>query len=290
MVTRIRQLLEQKQLTPTQFADAIGVGRPVMSHILSERNKPSLEVVQRIIDAFPEVSMPWLLRGTGEMLESGSAPAEEAANPPTKPTEAALAASAPIVSQAESEPEALPVPPVTAPVTSPLATTPAVPSSETEAAATSEASLSPVAAITTMPAQPEASPAPSPVAEAPTLATLKPFKAQRFVPASPLLTQAPATLPTSPLASAAPVVPNAAPAAVVAPPIAPAPVAAPVPFVPAPLPEASPAAITSPVPAVPATTSPEAALLPFLGESGKSIRRIVIFYRDGSFADYQPEQ
>jgi hypothetical protein len=35
--------------------------------------------------------------------------------------------------------------------------------------------------------------------------------------------------------------------------------------------------------------SPEAALLPFLGEPGKEIRRIVIFYRDGSFADYHPE-
>jgi hypothetical protein len=36
--------------------------------------------------------------------------------------------------------------------------------------------------------------------------------------------------------------------------------------------------------------SANAALLPFLNDSGKAIRRIVIFYRDGSFADYQPEQ
>jgi hypothetical protein len=40
---------------------------------------------------------------------------------------------------------------------------------------------------------------------------------------------------------------------------------------------------------LPASLSPEAAMLPFLAESGKAIRRIVIFYRDGSFADYQPE-
>jgi DNA-binding XRE family transcriptional regulator len=73
MVTRIRQLLDTKQLTPTQFADFIGVGRPVMSHILSERNKPSLEVVQRIISAFPEVSLPWLLSGVGEMLDEAAA-------------------------------------------------------------------------------------------------------------------------------------------------------------------------------------------------------------------------
>ncbi|HET9504701.1 MAG TPA: hypothetical protein VFO93_14255 [Hymenobacter sp.] len=32
-----------------------------------------------------------------------------------------------------------------------------------------------------------------------------------------------------------------------------------------------------------------AAALSFLGEPGKAIRRIVIFYRDGSFSDYVPE-
>jgi hypothetical protein len=40
---------------------------------------------------------------------------------------------------------------------------------------------------------------------------------------------------------------------------------------------------------LPARPDLEAAMLPFLSESGKAIRRIVIFYRDGSFADYQPE-
>ncbi|RZJ88608.1 MAG: XRE family transcriptional regulator, partial [Hymenobacter sp.] len=80
MVTRIRQILEHKQLTPTQFADLIGVGRPVVSHILSERNKPSLEVAQRIGSAFQDISLPWLLFGTGEML------AAEAASPPAAPT------------------------------------------------------------------------------------------------------------------------------------------------------------------------------------------------------------
>jgi len=69
MITRIRQLLDSKELSPTQFADLIGVGRPVVSHILSERNKPSLDVVQRIIGAFPEISLPWLLSGTGNMLD-----------------------------------------------------------------------------------------------------------------------------------------------------------------------------------------------------------------------------
>lgn len=77
MVNRIRQLLEARQLTPTQFADVIGVARPIVSHILSGRNKPSLEVVQRILAAMPDLAMSWLLNGTGPMfaLPAGSSPA-----------------------------------------------------------------------------------------------------------------------------------------------------------------------------------------------------------------------
>ena len=294
MVTRIRQLLEQKQLTPTQFADAIGVGRPVMSHILSERNKPSLEVVQRIIDAFPEVSMSWLLRGTGEMLESGSTPAAEAATPPTKlavPTPSHSVAPAPMASEPERLP-AVPVPPVVEPIIAPLDAEPVVIATEPVASA-SRTQVEPVAmegpAITPSTialAQPEASSQPSPPVAPPTPGALKPFKAQRFVPASALpvqATQAQVTTPVAPLP----------PTALTAPPVVPAipsmalPVA-PLPFVPASLPaEASPASPSSPTSP---TASPEAAILPFLGEPGKAIRRIVIFYRDGSFADYQPEQ
>ena len=68
MVERIRVLLESRQLTPTQFADAIGVARPIVSHILSGRNKPSLDVVQRILGAMPDLSMVWLMNGSGPML------------------------------------------------------------------------------------------------------------------------------------------------------------------------------------------------------------------------------
>ncbi|WP_413775174.1 helix-turn-helix domain-containing protein [Hymenobacter weizhouensis] len=68
MVDRIRELLAARQLSPTQFADTIGVARPIISHILGGRNKPSLEVVQKIIAAFPDLSLPWLLNGAGSMF------------------------------------------------------------------------------------------------------------------------------------------------------------------------------------------------------------------------------
>lgn len=92
MVERIRLLLETRQLTPTQFADTIGIARPIVSHILSGRNKPSLEVVQRILASLPDLSMSWLLNGTGPML----VPATDAGAPP------ALAAR-PVASQVAGE-------------------------------------------------------------------------------------------------------------------------------------------------------------------------------------------
>lgn len=67
MVKRIKELMNRKRLTPSAFADKIGVGRAIISHILSERNKVSLDVVMRILEAFPDISTDWLIRGEGQM-------------------------------------------------------------------------------------------------------------------------------------------------------------------------------------------------------------------------------
>ena len=77
MVERIRELMEYKQLSPSQFADGVEVPRAVISHILSARNKPSLEVVQKIVAAHQDVSISWLLLGEGEMLTSLAGKAAE---------------------------------------------------------------------------------------------------------------------------------------------------------------------------------------------------------------------
>ncbi len=61
--------MEAKSLSSTQFADGIEVPRAIVSHILSGRNKPSLDVVMKILDAHRDVNMDWLLLGEGEMLK-----------------------------------------------------------------------------------------------------------------------------------------------------------------------------------------------------------------------------
>ncbi|MFD2066879.1 helix-turn-helix domain-containing protein [Pontibacter silvestris] len=60
--------MEYKSLTASQFADGMEVPRAVISHILSERNKPSLDVVLKIISTYRDISLKWLLLGEGNML------------------------------------------------------------------------------------------------------------------------------------------------------------------------------------------------------------------------------
>ena len=74
MVERFQELMHHQGLSSTQFADTVEVPRAVISHILSGRNKPSLEVVTKVASAFPEVSLGWLLLGEGDMLKPLAAP------------------------------------------------------------------------------------------------------------------------------------------------------------------------------------------------------------------------
>ena len=67
MKDRIIQLLNSEGLSASKFADIIGVQRSSMSHILSGRNNPSLDFIQKIMRSFPHISGDWLIPGSGEM-------------------------------------------------------------------------------------------------------------------------------------------------------------------------------------------------------------------------------
>jgi len=68
MTDRISLLIKAKNLSAAQFADEIGVQRSSISHLMSGRNKPSLDLIQKTLQRFPEVSSEWLLFGKGEMV------------------------------------------------------------------------------------------------------------------------------------------------------------------------------------------------------------------------------
>ncbi len=72
MVERILALMKDKNLTPSQFADEIGIQRSGMSHLISGRNKPSLEFIMKVLQRFPDVKPEFLLYGTSETAPTPS--------------------------------------------------------------------------------------------------------------------------------------------------------------------------------------------------------------------------
>jgi transcriptional regulator with XRE-family HTH domain len=71
MTERILSIIKYLNLSPSDFAEEIGVQRSSISHLISGRNKPSLEFIQKILTRYPEINTEWILNGTGEMLKSG---------------------------------------------------------------------------------------------------------------------------------------------------------------------------------------------------------------------------
>jgi transcriptional regulator with XRE-family HTH domain len=66
---RILKLLNTENMSSAKFADLIGVQRSNISHILSGRNNPGLDFLQKVMHRFPLLNSEWLLLGKGEMFK-----------------------------------------------------------------------------------------------------------------------------------------------------------------------------------------------------------------------------
>ena len=69
MKDRIRKIMELESSTPSRFAESIGIQRAAMSHILSGRNNPSLDVIMKVHQKYNYVKLEWLLYGQGNISE-----------------------------------------------------------------------------------------------------------------------------------------------------------------------------------------------------------------------------
>ena len=67
MKERILEFLKKENKTSSQFADEIGVQPSSISHILSGRNKPSLDFIMKMLLKYPDLSTDWLIFGKDEM-------------------------------------------------------------------------------------------------------------------------------------------------------------------------------------------------------------------------------
>ena len=62
---RLNKVMDYYQLSAAAFADKINVQRSSISHLLSGRNKPSLDFVLKVLEEFKDVELYWLLNGKG---------------------------------------------------------------------------------------------------------------------------------------------------------------------------------------------------------------------------------
>jgi len=78
MIDRIDLLLKYRNISASQFADEMDIPRSVLSHVLSGRNRPSLDFILKILKACPEINPGWILLGEGTMLKEGKITAGKA--------------------------------------------------------------------------------------------------------------------------------------------------------------------------------------------------------------------
>jgi transcriptional regulator with XRE-family HTH domain len=90
-VNRLEKILSFYNLSASTFADKIGVQRSSISHLLTGRNKPSLEFVMKVVTSYPEVNLYWLLNGKGTFpsKKDGTASPSLSSPPPIKISSAA---------------------------------------------------------------------------------------------------------------------------------------------------------------------------------------------------------
>jgi transcriptional regulator with XRE-family HTH domain len=63
IINRVKKIISANGLTSSSFADKIGVPRSSISHVLSGRNNPSLDLIIKILQSFDGISANYLLSG-----------------------------------------------------------------------------------------------------------------------------------------------------------------------------------------------------------------------------------
>ncbi len=65
---RIKLIINHYKITSAEFANKVAVQKSSISHLLSGRNKPSFDFINKLAIAFEEISIEWFITGKGSML------------------------------------------------------------------------------------------------------------------------------------------------------------------------------------------------------------------------------
>lgn len=106
LLDKVRLIIGNKCESPSQFADEIDVPRSAISHLLNGRNKPSLDVIRKIVRRFPELGTDWILEDEKmPVLSGGLSSSKLAEKPATTPHEPIYGKPLDLFSSASPGPE-----------------------------------------------------------------------------------------------------------------------------------------------------------------------------------------
>ena len=90
MREKLLELMKREKLKPSQLAEKLGINPAGISHILSGRNNPSFELIQKILRCFPRINPDWLLLDSGEIYRDDAVPGEPASGDSASESEPTL--------------------------------------------------------------------------------------------------------------------------------------------------------------------------------------------------------
>ena len=67
MNKRFQKWLDYNDINSNKLAEKINVSRATISHIISGRNKPSVDFLHKILKKYPDLNLNWLVTGAGSM-------------------------------------------------------------------------------------------------------------------------------------------------------------------------------------------------------------------------------
>ena len=77
VLDRIKKIIKNNDLTNSEFAEIIGVPKSSISHLLSKRNKPSLDIITKISEKFDEITSDYLIFGSTSSKKDQIKPSED---------------------------------------------------------------------------------------------------------------------------------------------------------------------------------------------------------------------
>ena len=77
ITSRILDFVASLEISAAEFANQVGIPRSSLSHLQSGRNKPTLELIDKIILRYPELDLMWILKGEIQEIKDPSSPSTQ---------------------------------------------------------------------------------------------------------------------------------------------------------------------------------------------------------------------